>query len=660
MLDCQEQYWSSRCPRQTIELYSEEVEGFAQKFKQILGRLEIVQAPINDHEIPLVIKKQLFANEAEEEIVRSMVSSFRKLYERLSDVIPFPRLRPDYFETMKRSYPFHPTLLELFVHNWSTIPSFQGIRGTLRVLSLVIHDLWKEKRECPLILAGDVNLCNDIIQKEILKHLDSRWGVVLRKEISDVNSRAKIVDEELGERLQEHQLARRLATSIFLSSITTWEDDRGKTSGEIMLMNLTPLEEMILLDDILDKLEKRSWYLHHVNQKYFYTTDPNLNYYLALREENMDFQDIKNEIRKFLNSLKKTKPKTIVWPSRPSLVPDKPEIQVIILPLSHPHGDHETVLFTKELYDKAGKNGIRLRKNMLIVVAADSSHLSTLFDLVRRYLALKRELSDQARPKSASETKKMTEELSELEKIIPFKLLMTYRHVGVAGRDEVYWLEMDLPKSSDHLYLTERIIDFLKKQQLIVDRLTPLYLVDRAFGQQVTEKTFQELWTLFLSTPGFPILEHESVLIESIIQGVNEHLFTIKGVNISKGHLTKKSLTPETVIVVSGTVDSSHSSQQSVSLSRGHPEDQKDREDDVKSLRIQVEMTKPEASWHDFYRGVILPLLKNPEQSKLQISLTIEWSSSLGISKDTFENQIKESLQQLPIKVKHLEHSERE
>ena len=643
-------------PEQDIELYSEQVEKFSKKLKQVLGRLETVQTPINSHEIPLVIKKQIFSNVEDKVIVKSIMNAFQSTYEKLRQSFPFPQIHPEYQNKMIRTYPFHPILLEILLENWATIPSFQGIRGILRVLSLVISDLWEKKQFCPLILPSNVNLDNILIQKELLKHLDGKWSKVLKEEITNKDSRAKLVDENLGAGLKDLHLAQRMATSIFLSSMSDTEKSHGKTAAEIMLMNVSLQPEDILLDSILEKIKNMSWYLHHQDQRYFYSTKPNLNYYVMLREENIDPNAIEKEIKQFLIKMKNKKPRTHVWPKNASEIPDKPEIQLIILPLTLPYEKDETNNFIRKIYETAGKNSIRVRKNMIIAVAADPQHVHALYQIIRRYLALKQELNEIDSSKFPSDSEKLNKELSVLEETIPFKLLMTYRYVGLASREGMYWLEMELPKSSTPLSLTERIMAFLKEQQLVVDKLTPLYLLDRVFGEHSTEKTVQEMWNLFLSTPSFPILENESVLVNSIILGVKQGLFELKGVPSSK-ELRPYELTMDTIVInLTARIPADHP-KNPLEESRTDKRSRERKKDVITSIVLQAEMTTPEISWHDFYRGVILPLIKNKNNAYIKIEISLEWESTEGITKEVLDDQIKESLSQLPLKIKRLDHS---
>src|SRR5690625_7807753 len=48
-------------------------------------------------------------------------------------------------DLMKRAYPFHPELINIFKNKWASHPNFQRTRGVLRLLASVVSDLWRRR-----------------------------------------------------------------------------------------------------------------------------------------------------------------------------------------------------------------------------------------------------------------------------------------------------------------------------------------------------------------------------------------------------------------------------------------------------------------------------------------------------------------------------------
>ncbi len=642
-------------PKHESEIFSEEVTSFLKKLKKILGRMEIQHAPVQANEIPFIIRKQLFTKITSKEEISQVIAQYQRTYEETKLYLPLKQSLVDYQKQMINSYPFHPTLINLLFERWSNIPTFQGIRGSLRILSLIISDLWKKKDPHPLILPGYVDLENPTIQRELLKHLDVNWEKIIRTEITEENARAKIVDQTLGRQLQAFQLTKKIATSIFLNSLKDRSNHRGITTAEILLMNLLPEHKVILLNNILDKFRKESWFLHYDKQRYFYTTMPNLNYLIKLREENIDKSTVEEHIYSNIKKMIEKRPKTHIWPKTPMEIPDKEEIQVIILPLSKPHSSNETTKFAREIYNKAGKNNIRVKKNMLILVAADAQQIPTLLQLVKRYLAIKEQVNEKDKTIPSYSLKEIKDEFEHLKATLPYKILMTYRFAGISSQEGVFWMDMGLPKPSDDDSLTNRAVNFLKSQQLIIDELTPIYLVDRVFSKEEPSKSLREIWSLFLSTPGFPILENKKVLINTIKEGCKQNLLEIKIKDQSPITSTTKDEIPLDAQIINLTVLDSHDNDSSKLLeSEEISTTLKDETALINYLFLESELQHPEITWHDFYRGVIIPLIKDKDHSDIKISITIEWKSKKGLSEEILEQQIKESLAQLPIRIINL------
>jgi predicted AAA+ superfamily ATPase len=71
-------------------------------------------------------------------------------------------------EKIRKSYPFHPELIDVFRVRWASNHDFQRTRGVLRLLAAIISDLWKRKESLTggnlLIDAGDVNFASTLFR----------------------------------------------------------------------------------------------------------------------------------------------------------------------------------------------------------------------------------------------------------------------------------------------------------------------------------------------------------------------------------------------------------------------------------------------------------------------------------------------------------------
>ena len=85
--------------------------------------------PVEDYEIFEVVIRRLFEDLGDETSIEAAVSSYSILYQSLITEIPSYALSTAYREQLKKSYPFHPELIDMFRLRWASNPFFQRTRG---------------------------------------------------------------------------------------------------------------------------------------------------------------------------------------------------------------------------------------------------------------------------------------------------------------------------------------------------------------------------------------------------------------------------------------------------------------------------------------------------------------------------------------------------
>lgn len=148
---------------------------------------------------------------------------------------------------------------------------------------------------------------------------------------------------------------------------------------------------------------------------------------------------------------------------------------------------------------------------------------------MRRFLALKAIRDDQELVRQLSPENRQTLEgrFRDAEEDIPFRLLKTYRHLAKL-EEEVEWFDLGLPTVGEKGPLARRVKDFLKSQELLLDRISPRQILQKAISEDEDEKPLDEIYGAFLKFPHLPMLEDESVLLRAIRQGVQEGTFGVR------------------------------------------------------------------------------------------------------------------------------------
>ncbi len=159
--------------------YGEAGERALSELQRIFGRVEAIYTPVEGAEVYEVLRRRLFENldfsrdtpEARQVAadIDLTADNYWQMYQQRGDDIPSEARQPAYKEKLRQAYPFHPQLIDTLYERWSTYPTFQRTRGTLRLLAEVVADLDRREHPAPLIQCAHLNLANSQIRREFLK-----------------------------------------------------------------------------------------------------------------------------------------------------------------------------------------------------------------------------------------------------------------------------------------------------------------------------------------------------------------------------------------------------------------------------------------------------------------------------------------------------------
>ena len=99
--------------------------------------------------------------------------------------------------------------------DWASIDGFQRTRGVLRFMAAVIHDLWAEGDEGPLIMVGSIPLHVSPVRDELMRYLPEQWGPVIDTEVDGKNSEP-VKSDLANPRYNKVFATRRVARAIFM------------------------------------------------------------------------------------------------------------------------------------------------------------------------------------------------------------------------------------------------------------------------------------------------------------------------------------------------------------------------------------------------------------------------------------------------------------
>ncbi|GFP25286.1 hypothetical protein HKBW3S25_00744, partial [Candidatus Hakubella thermalkaliphila] len=608
--------------------------------------VEAVYTPVEGVEIYEVIRKRLFEDLGDEKTRRQVAESYFKLYQSLSTDVPSEVKEIEYRGRIERAYPFHPELIDVLYERWGSYPTFQRTRGVLRLVAEVVADLYGKKVVSPLIQSSIVNLENQTIRREFIKHIGNEYDSVISADIAGKNAKAPRIDKEMGSEYERYGTAKGIATSVFLYSFSAGAS-RETTLPRIRVALLREGIPATIVGDAVAKLEEELWYFHSERKQYAFRNQPNLNRVIVDREETISEDRIREELKGLIQKNAGRALEVYLWPESASDIPDNKNLKLAILSPSCSYDSDKGKRLAAELFEKAGL-GFRVYKNTLFILLIDDNQHVFLNKALRRLLALGEIQSD----KSLLETltrqsqEELNKKLKETEKEMPFKILMAYRYLSVLENGGINWKDLGIPTVGSSQTISERVKQYLKDQEKLLSRLTPKYLLDKTFGKDENEKSLREIYELHLKTPGMPLPESEEVLLDAVIEGARTGIL---GVRENTEVYYRQEVTPTVdSIVLRGEVASR--------IKEGEREEERkggaEEEEIVKKGAIRRVTLRAKIPWDKLspvITGVIRPLMDRglpPE-----ITIEIQADSEEGFDRTTLDSKVKETLRQIDAKI---------
>ena len=657
--------------------YGEEGERALQQLQQIFGRMEAIYEPVRGEEIYEVIRRRLFEDPGDPAEARRVAEAYWELYQHLGEEVPAKVREPAYRDSIRRAYPFHPELIDIFFERWSTLPTFQRTRHVLWLLAEIVADLYRREHPAPLIQPAHVNLASSEIRSKLIKHTGQEYNGVIASDIADTNAKAQAIDRRMGSEYAPFAVATGLATAIFLYSFSGGEQ-KGAKGASISQLRLALLREGIpppIIGDALQKLEDELWYLHVESGLYRFTSQPNLNRIIVEREDVISDENIEEELSHWLKKLAGNELKVYLLPRAPEDVPDTKELKLALL-ASVGTGERAAIEpFVRELLEKSGAT-FRVYRNTVLALAPALDELLDLRRQIKRYLALRSIRDDKPLMRQLSEENKKTleDKLRDAEGRIPFQLLSAYRHLAKAGAGEegvgIEWFDLGLPTVGERSTIAKRVREYLKSQELLLERIAPRQVLQKALKTEETEKPLKEIYEAFLKYPHLPLLEGERVLRQAVIQGVRDGLF---GLRIGERVCFREAIPTFTL------EEAALVRQEAIEIAEPTPLEARERGEEraeigiaprageaggeeaavaedtaaaeakgARSITLRVRI--PWDKMADFLRGVLMPL--HQDGADLQIEVLLQAHSEGGIRKKTLEEKVKETLKQINAEVK--------
>ena len=391
--------------RETDEI-RQQIERELAEAKRLSARQERVITPTAETEIAAIVTHRLFKyidSAAASETTRVYMNYYHECLEYGAD-LPQRALRAEYSEEMEADYPFHPELLTALNRKVSTIPNFQKTRGALRLLAMVIRELWNYPQDdIFLIHPFDVNLASEGIANDLTSRLERpRFKQVIEADIVSPLAGSQAHAQSLDEMVGGVPFTRRVASTAFLHSLT-----QGVASGidpaDLTLAVLTPNDDPALIRKAAERLTAKGWFFEYDGHRYRFKTEPSINKIVADETGSVGLVKAKMELdRRIRDIWRKGYFRPIFFPSEPADVDDDAGTPKLVIvhydaAIAATENPAPPDLIVRLFNHTGAQEGYRTFKNNLVFLVADRDQVDNMVANAQRYLAIQRILSDPER-----------------------------------------------------------------------------------------------------------------------------------------------------------------------------------------------------------------------------------------------------------------------
>ena len=357
--------------------------------------------PVDDDEIFEVVRRRLFDRMADDSVINQVARKYKDMYHNRRDSLPAEADRVAYAERIKKSYPFHPELIDLFRIRWGSDSRFQRTRGVLRLLASIVKDLWQRRNSLvgtqALIHTNDVQMENlPTLQSQITSLMGAQWDSVMHADVFGTISNAYKLDEQnAGNNIGEYRLATAVTTTVLMASIGS-SSQKGLSLKQLKLCLLKPdAFQHIDIDSTVNQLENVVHYMYRSSiggeQSYWFQSKPNINILINQAKGDVKDDEVNAEIMQMVKQAvaNVAKVKVLVDPSGD--VPEQKQLTFVIL---HPkytvaaggNVSRSAQFAIKQIAQMRGTTQRVYRNTMLYLLCSEAGK-AALSTKLREYLA---------------------------------------------------------------------------------------------------------------------------------------------------------------------------------------------------------------------------------------------------------------------------------
>ncbi len=495
--------------------------------------------PVAEEEIFEVIRHRLFEGFGDQETTDGVLAAYSNMYHSLWLELPARSDRTEYARLMKRAYPFHPELINIFKNKWASNPQFQRTRGVLRLMASIVSDLWKRRNNLSgnhtLIHPSHLDLENlDTLVGEVKKLYGNGYDAVISSDVSGTHSNACQIDEEKPE-FGAYNLTQGISTTIFLNTFGSSGQNKGITIKELKLQLLMPDSfNHNSINSSLDELQNKAYYLYYSpaggsEQRFWYHTKPNLN--ILVNNALSDIRDgrIESDIVQRIEDRvgRVTKFRVIANPQGD--IPEQKSPTLIVLhPSIYHNGNRGFEKTIKEIALKKG-NSNRLYRNTMLFLSISQHGKFAVYNSIREYLACHKIQDEYKTTLEADQKAELKIRTDEANQKVQKELVTAYNQVHkYVASDGIRTIELRQFSDSFDRQLSNNLFEKLKEEEWLLESVGFNTLKkNNLIPEEGNPLQASEILEAFLRYDDKPMIFNKSAIQDSLTKYCYNKLFAI-------------------------------------------------------------------------------------------------------------------------------------
>jgi hypothetical protein len=546
------------------DAYAQENQFLAERMAEaesVSARKATLLNPTEDDETVLVLRRRLFES-VDENLANQAVDAYLALWRSQQDLIPSEALKPEIVDSFRRSYPFHPEVLDTLTGKTATLANFQRVRGMLRLLGRTVSHLWEkgnQPADATAIHVHHIDPGFGPIHQEFVTRLNLQiYNPAIRNDIVGEGTRtalAQEIDASFYRGLPPY--ATYVARTVFIHSLGFPAQIQGIAPDQLRFSIMAPSLDVGFIEDARKRFQERSAYLDDKpGAPLKFLTDANLTQIVERQIQLVDPGEVRAELTGRIRTLYLQGDFELkAFPAAPVDVPDeigggKP---LLALMSYDSVSVGTTVDAVPELIARIHKNvgsdgaGFRKLRNNVVFVVAEEAKINEMRREMARFLALQELVKPQRMAELAQHQQNTLLEWSrKAGGRVNTAIQLCYRHIFYPSRQPLS-PETELAHSAVEVHQNDtldngqrpptQVLRESNKLRLPEDAPdSPSFVRDRTPLRKGQISTF-DLRAEFRRDPALPILISDSPFVRGIQNGVErgEYVYRYRDLLFGQG-----------------------------------------------------------------------------------------------------------------------------